>query len=845
MRAACRWTAATLVWSALAAGACLAEGAAARDQGLAARDAREGEQTTSSSEPAAEDKVGKELHALRIGITSPPIRIDGRMDDDVWNRAEAISDFVQEDPDNMVPATERMTIRVAYDDRYVYVAVEMFMRDSSLIRDGLGRRGSAPPSDKIQIGFDTAHDHTNAYCFEANASGIQHDYLMVDDTRTNNDYEAVWEVGTLRSLQGWNSEFRIPFSQMRFPASSEVRTVWGFNVRREIFSRGESDWWVAKPRDAQGTVSRFGHLVFDDRLTPPRRLEVTPYTLGQFETKSGVGPGGSANGGVDVRVGLGTSANLSATVNPDFGQLEADPSVLNLSVFETFFPEKRPFFLEESQSIALSTYGQFPDFYSRRIGQTPDHFKLSDSQTLVRKPDQTTILGAAKLTGRTSRWTYGGLTALTSREYATVDDSDAANGATIVRRVQKLIEPRALYSVGRLQRNVLGDTSSIGIIATSVAREKDLDAATVGGDVTIRRDDNRFYWGTHWVATHAPIDGVMKNGMGGVINGSYTRKYAGMFVRADHFGPTFHNTDLGFLSSRTNKNEIGIAANLRQPDPHGFIRSSFFEFYGGRQWNNERLVFGKWAGVFTNFNFLNYWRIFFGAQRNFPTFDDLDTRGGPPIVRQPNTFLNVGIFSDSRKQYGYGVRANGHRDPVGGFAFSVEPEARVQLSPRLIASIGVEYTSAIDSAQWIKNTDTDGDGADDHVYGRLRRHVMNITGRATYSFTRDMTLEAYLQPFVAVGDYTNIGRLARARSFDFAPVTLADNPDFNKKSVRGTVVLRWEYIRGSTLFAVWNIATSDEAARPGAFSPLHDLRGAFGAPGTNVLAIKLSYWFAP
>lgn len=300
----------------------------------------------------------------------------------------------------------------------------------------------------------------------------------------------------------------------------------------------------------------------------------------------------------------------------------------------------------------------------------------------------------------------------------------------------------------------------------------------------------------------------MKNGLGGATNIGYTWKHGGVNTHVDHFGPTFHNTDLGFLSSRTNKNEVGIAANLRQPDPHGIIRNSFAEFYEGRQWTNNGLMFGKWAGIFSNINFTNYWRVFFSTQRNFPTFDDLDTRGGPPIFRQPNTFLNAAIFSDSRKQYGYGVRANGFRDPVGGWGTTVEPEARMQFSPRLIASIGVEYTSAIDSAQWIKNTDTDGDGADDHVYGRLRRHVVNITGRATYSFTRDMTLEAYLQPFVAVGDYMNIGRLARAKSFDFAPVTLADDPDFNKKSVRGTVVLRWEYVRGSTLFAVWNIATS-------------------------------------
>ena len=174
--------------------------------------------------------------------------------------------------------------------------------------------------------------------FEANASGVQNDFVLVDDTRTNNDYEAVWEVGTVRSVQGWNAEFRIPFSQMRFPAQPGDRTVWGFNVRREIFSRGESDWWIAKPRGAQGNVSRFGHLVFDDRLTPPRRVEFTPYTLGQLQTKSAAAASGSANGGFDLRLGLGSSANLSATVNPDFGQVEADPSVLNLSAFETFFP---------------------------------------------------------------------------------------------------------------------------------------------------------------------------------------------------------------------------------------------------------------------------------------------------------------------------------------------------------------------------------------------------------------------------------------------------------------------------------------------------------------------------
>ena len=487
------WTAATLAWTLLAGGACLVHLPAALSGDVFAEAlSAQAEAQRAETEPAAADKAGKELHALRVSPNTVSIRVDGRVDDEAWMGAQVISDFTQEDPDNMMPPTESTSVRVAYDDRYLYVAVQMAMRDVVELRDGLGRRGSAPPSDRMFIAFDTAHDHQNAYVFEVNASGVQNDYLQVADTGTNNDYEAVWEVATLQTGQGWNAEFRIPFSQMRFPAQSGNQTVWGLNIRRDVFARGEQDWWVAKPRGAQGVVSRFGHLLFDDRLTPPRRLEFTPYVLGQLQAKSGEPSSGAGNAGFDLRVGLGPSASLSATVNPDFGQVEADPSVLNLSVFETFFPEKRPFFLEDSQTFVLQ-FGQFPDFYSRRIGQRPDHFELADNETLVTKPDTTTIFGAVKLTGKTSRWNYGALTAVTSREYGYVDvTSDAANAATLTRRQRKLIEPRSIYSVARVSRNLLGDTSNVGLIATNVTRELDGDASLAGVDATLRRDRNRF-----------------------------------------------------------------------------------------------------------------------------------------------------------------------------------------------------------------------------------------------------------------------------------------------------------------------------------------------------------------
>ena len=216
---------------------------------------------------------------------------------------------------------------------------------------------------------------------------------------------------------------------------------------------------------------------------------------------------------------------------------------------------------------------------------------------------------------------------------------------------------------------------------------------------------------------------------------------------------------------------------------------------------------------------------------DFARLDDLDTRGGPPIVK-PGGNINFGVTTDSRKRWGLGMNVNGGTDAEGGWSVNAGPSLRLQPSARLQATVNASYQTGHDVAQWITNTDVDGDGVTDNVYGRLRRNVVNITGRATYAFSRDMTLEAYLQPFVAVGAYSDIRKLARPSSFDFTPATLTYNPDFNRKSVRANVVLRWEYIRGSTIFFVWQKSTSD-TARPGVFSPLTDLGTAFGAPGTQ------------
>ena len=790
------------------------------------------------AQEAAPDKL---LRASRI--SGEPPRLDGRIDDETWLAAQAIEDFTQQEPDNMAAPRERTVVQVAYDDRYLYVAVRCYARDGATISAGLGRRGSIPASDRITIALDPRHDHLTGYAFVTNPSAVQHDFSLFNDTREDGDFEAIWEVATDITGEGWNAEFRIPFSQIRFNVPEGQQSTWGFQVRRDVQQTSEADLWNAAPRGTQGFVSRFGHLVFSDRLTPPRRIELMPFTVARSEQDHEDGRSAGFDGGLDMRIGLGTSATLSATINPDFGQVEVDPAVLNLSVFETFFPEKRPFFLEDSRVFVLP-FGQFPMFHSRRIGKTPGRLELADNEELVSKPDQTTILGAAKVTGKANGWTFGGLSALTAREYALVDTTSTdADGKETVARNRRLIEPQTMYSVGRVQRDILGATSNVGAIATAVVREKDLDAFTGGGDFNIRWNKNLYNFNGHWVVTHAPIDGEMKTDFGGASNIDFAGKHFGFTGHFDHFGKNFRNTDLGFLNGRVNKNWLYGGVRVSEPDPWKFSRNFDAFFYANKQWTDDGLTIFEninwWAGV----QLKNYWQMSYGGDWNFEFLDDVDTRGGPPIIKPAESFYNFNINSDSRKRWGVGFFLFGTHDAADGWGRNLGMNLRLQPSGRLQANVRANYTRAEDSAQWIDNIDADGDGEEDHVYGRLRRNVVNISARGTYAFSRDMTLEVFLQPFVAAGDYFNIGKLAQPSSFMFTPVTLEEDPDFNRKSLRGNIVLRWEYIRGSTLFVVWNVATSDES-RAGLFSATRDLQTAFGAPGNHVFVVKLNYWLS-
>jgi hypothetical protein len=787
------------------------------------------------NEPAEALKQGKVVRAFRV--TGTPPTVDGRLNDEAWTAADVVTDLVQRDPDNGKPMSEATRYQVAYDDRYVYVAVAADDSSPASVAAGLGRRDELPSSDQITIGFDPRHDHLTAFVFRTNPSSVQFDFALTDDDRMDRDYNAVWEVQSQITDGGWTAEFRIPFSQMRFSASAQPGQIWGFQAQRYIRRKNEEGTWVGKPRGERGEVSLFGHLVFDQPLAPPGRMEVLPYVLTRSESFADADKPASALGasaGVDLRFGLGSATTLSAAVNPDFGQVEQDPAVLNLSVFETFFPEKRPFFLEDSRTF-VPPYGMFQLFHSRRIGRAPNRIDLDDDDDEVDRPDETTILGAAKVTGKQSGWTYGGLTAATGREYAIVND-------TSLRRRERLVEPATSYNVFRLQRDVMGGSSNVGVLGTSVLRPGVDDAFSGGIDYNLRWDQNRTNWNGHWVATRAPGDDGLKTGGGGVTNFSFNRKHGEIYAHYDQFSRDFRVNDIGFFRNRANRYSFETAGALFQPDPGKYVRSFGGNVYGGRAWNDERLVFGQWTGFNTWWTFVNYWNVNGGGNYNPDVFDDVDTRGGPPILDPSGFFFYYNVNSDSRKSWRVHFGGNGERGREGDRNRSNYATLTLQPSSQLQLSLSGRYEKGFDTAQWIENRDNnDDDEDDDFIYGTLRRHVVDITLRGTYSIHRDLTFQAYLQPFVAVGDYTNIRRLARPKSYDFEPTTVEDDPDFSDRSLRGNMVLRWEYVRGSTLFVVWDLSQKDET-RPGSFRGFGDLGDTFRADANHVFMVKVSYW---
>ncbi|HMA19917.1 MAG TPA: DUF5916 domain-containing protein, partial [Gemmatimonadaceae bacterium] len=388
-----------------------------------------------------------------------PVTIDGRLDEDAWKAAQPITDFIQYDPNEGQPASEKTEARILVDDDAIYVGMRMFDREPQLIQPQLARRDEAIDGDLVEVTFDSYHDHRSAYIFRLSAGGARRDATVLANGNQDNSWDAVWEGATTIDSLGWTAEFRIPLSQLRYNRNV-LQQVWGLQLGRKIARKAEVDQFAFTPKSEQQGINRYGHLTGLGNLRSVKKIELVPYALAKttnpsaapndpFTSRNEVKPGF----GLDAKIGLTSNLTLDATFNPDFGQVEVDPAVVNLSAFETFFPERRPFFVEGSSIFSFgemrseNSSNGYSFFHTRRIGREPQRFIGGPDVAFIDTPNETTIAAATKLTGRSAGgWSLGLLDAVTTREEARYRDVSGADHTATV-------EPLANYFIGRVTRD--------------------------------------------------------------------------------------------------------------------------------------------------------------------------------------------------------------------------------------------------------------------------------------------------------------------------------------------------------------------------------------------------------
>ncbi|MEO8879030.1 MAG: DUF5916 domain-containing protein, partial [Gemmatimonadaceae bacterium] len=448
---------------------------------------------------------GAIVYAVAVRAAAPPV-IDGKDDDAIWRTAPEITAFQQFSPNSGAAASFRTSVKVAYDDRYLYVLVRMYDPHPDSIRAFLSRRDVATPSDRVKIMIDSYHDRRSGYELAVNPKGVKADFYTFNDSEEDPSWDGVWDVGTAIDAQGWVAEYRVPFSQMRFP--SGPTHVFGFAIVRDIARLNERDSWPLIRRDRTGIASQFGELTGIEGLGSPRHLEVLPYAVTKNVTTTtpalAYGHQQKITGGVDLKYGVTSNFTLDATVNPDFGQVEADPAVINLSAFETFYQEKRPFFIEGSGIFRFNLQCHSGAcsglFYSRRIGRAPE---ITDTSTTAQLPTRTSIIGAAKLTGRTQHGlSVGVLDAVTDRESGSLGQT---------------LEPRTNYFVGRVQQELGDSKGNIGVMFTGVNRQLDnfsadsLRRTAYAGGLDFRRDFHSQDYRISGYAVKSDVSGSAKS----------------------------------------------------------------------------------------------------------------------------------------------------------------------------------------------------------------------------------------------------------------------------------------------------------------------------------------------
>jgi hypothetical protein len=764
-------------------------------------------------------------------ITGEVPRIDGFLDDEIWQNIPTTAAFLQLEPVEGAAPSEETSVQIAYDEEALYIAVRCYDKNPADIVSRLVRRDAESEADWVLISLDPHLDRQTGRFFGAYASGSVSDGIYANDRDDDDTWNGVWEVKTAIDATGWVAEFRIPYYVLRFSPREEY--VWGLNIERYISRKREHLHWNLMYKGEPGLVSQFGYLEGIRSINPPLHLEYTPYAMGRTIVDGGSDYFGNA--GSDIRYGISSSLSLTAAINPDFGQVEADPAQLNLTAFEDFFDEQRPFFVEGAD---LFTSGDYALFYSRRIGRRPGYFALPEDATEEDRPEATTIIGALKLTGKTEgKTSFGLLQAVTASEradIARVVDADT-------KRDKYRVEPLTNYLVGRVRQDVLEGTSNIGLFASSVNR-RDGHSAYVGAadwDLKFRKDTYNITG--ILAASRAGINSDRKSGYIAHIELDKRGNGREAEIGFAALSPGIEINDLGFLRRGALIRNWAEAQYFRYT-PIGPFRELEARVQGELEWNYDGTRLRNSVNVSHWFDLHNYWRLHLHYGRKFEAMDDDDVRRGGPIVKKlGESWIHGRVETDERKMVSAYIhpdfrRGDGGRSSVFGVRSGLEfrplPSVEISMEPR--------YERRKTDAQWVGLFDGNW------VYGELESRTLDLTTRAELSFSPELSVELFLQPFIAIGDFGAFKSLTRAESYDFVPYALDENRDFHQRSLKSNLVLRWEFSPGSTLFIVWAQSRSAELADPARedleFRPLNRLGSSFSDDGDHVFLTKISYW---
>ena len=844
--------------------------------------------------------AGNRKQATAARVPNGSIRVDGRLDDEAWQKATPITDFIQKEPTEGASPTDAMDVRIVYDDEVLYVGARMFSKDGR-IQAPLGRRDNVDQAEHILVSFDTFLDRRTAVVYGVTAAGVRIDRYHSADQEDSFDsgYDPVWRAETNVSGDQWTAELWIPFSQLRFNPETDLR--WGLNLYRFRPTLDEADYWILIPRTVRAWSSRFGDISGINGVVPPRRIEAAPYIAGgstingDRDVHNPFDDGKNLEGrvGADVKMGLGPNLTLETALNPDFGQVEADPAEVNLTAFETRFPEKRPFFVEGAQ---LFNIGHPNFYYSRRIGARPIGPASGD---YVEYPNQNTIIAAAKLSGRLqSKTSLGLIGAVTDDEHASIANVAIGEERTVA------VSPHAYHFVGRMLQEFGPSASTAGFIVNFVHRDFDdgsaladlytRNALGVAGNTLLRFNGGQYEFrasgggsflnggekaverwqrsSSHYAQRpdrdYSPLDPTKTSMAGWSVQMNFDKTGGRHWLWGANTKIDSENFEVNDFAQLNGADGWMTNANIRYREtlPGTVFRSYYFQLDTMTDTTLRGLMqSGRVRGT-ANVTWLNYWTSSVQFSRDLETTSASLTRGGPLMGRGPGwtTNINVGNRASSRTRITGNVYYQANDD---GLDFKrVQGTFSMRPGPRWQFAVTPYYDRVTEPQQYTSTLPNGRPETYDtrYVFAFIDRSTMSMEYRLGLTLRPDLNLDVYAEPFAASGHYYDYGELLEPGSRDRLKygtngTTLTMNPDgsqvataggstiplrnrdFNTLSFRSNVVLRWEWRTGSTFYVVWQ---QDRAGTEtlGTTVGVGDAFRSVTAPGANILLIKTSFW---